>query len=358
MNKKLALIGSVGIPAKYGGFETLAEFLTKNISGTIATTVYCSKPAYNGNLQKTHNNARLLYIPLNANGIQSIPYDILSIVHALFYADILLILGVAGSFMFPLIRLCTKKRIVVNIDGLEHKREKWNKYARKYLKFSEKIAVKYAHVVIADNTAIQEYIKTEYGKHSVMIPYGADHIERELLTAEIATTYSLPEQYAFKVCRIEPENNIHLILEAFSQINMHIVIVGNWENSTYGSTLFQKYKNYKNIHLLAPIYNQAVLNQIRSHAYMYIHGHSAGGTNPSLVEAMYLGLPVIAFNVAYNRYTTNNKALYFTGKTDLLEIVNTTTQQQLSEIAQHMQTIAREHYTWSKIAQLYMETFQ
>ena len=115
-----------------------------------------------------------------------------------------------------------------------------------------------------------------------------------------------------RVCRIEPENNVHVVLKAFAQLpEKTFVMVGNWNNSEYGKSMKADYGNYSNIHLLDPIYDQVKLDKLRSNCLVYIHGHSAGGTNPSLVEAMYLGRPVIAFDVSYNCVTTENKALYF-----------------------------------------------
>jgi glycosyltransferase involved in cell wall biosynthesis len=115
--------------------------------------------------------------------------------------------------------------------------------------------------------------------------------------------------YACKVCRIEPENNVHVVLDAFSKLPRHtLVFIGNWNNSEYGRALREKYKDNTNMHLLDPIYDQRTLDVIRGNCFLYIHGHSAGGTNPSLVEAMYLGLPVIAFDVSYNRTTTDNSS--------------------------------------------------
>ena len=148
--KKVAVIGTVGIPAKYGGFETLTEYLVENSNEDFDFTVYCSKPKYKER-PKSYKNSRLVYLPLEANGKSSIPYDALSIIHALFYADVLLVLGVSGAFLLPFVKFFTKKKIVTNIDGLEWKRDKWGGLAKKYLKKQEAIAVKYSHEVVADN---------------------------------------------------------------------------------------------------------------------------------------------------------------------------------------------------------------
>ena len=166
------------------------------------------------------------------------------------------------------------------------------------------------------------------------------------------------KEYAFGVCRIEPENNIHLILEAFSQgVKLPLVMVGNWQHGKYGKDLKQKYSGVGNIYLLDPIYNQTELNELRTHCRIYLHGHSCGGTNPSLVEAMYLGLPIAAFNINFNKETTEGKALYFSSPEDLREIVVSASQETLKKEGENMREIAERRYTWSRIARLYAELF-
>ncbi len=356
--KKISIIGTVGIPAKYGGFETLTEYLSKNLNDKYEMTVYCSSKSYDNQLEY-YNGAKLKYINLNANGVQSIPYDIISIFKSLRNSDTLLILGVSGCIVLPFVRLFSKKRIVVNIDGLEWKRDKWGKGAKWFLKFSEKLAVKYADVVVSDNKVIQEYVKSEYDVKSELIAYGADHVTKEILSDALKNKYSfLKEKYAFKVCRIEPENNIHLILEAFSEYNdLNIVIIGNWENSEYGEKLKKIFSNFENIFLIDPIYEQKILNEIRSNCYIYMHGHSAGGTNPSLVEAMYLGLPIFSYGIQYNKETTHNKALYFDTKDELVELLKNIDEDKLKTIAGDMLIVAKENYTWEKISQQYSKLF-
>lgn len=356
--KKISIIGTVGIPAKYGGFETLTEYLTKYLSDRYTMTVFCSVKSYEVKIE-SHNGAMLEYIDLHANGVQSIPYDIISIFRSLKFADTLLILGVSGCIVLPFVRLISKKRIIVNIDGLEWKREKWGRGAKWFLKFSEKLAVQYADAVISDNRVIQEYVKSEYGKVSSLIAYGADHVTREPLNDEIVERYPFVHgRYAFKVCRIEPENNIHMILEAFQFFGkLNLIMIGNWSNSEYGRTLKANYDDIKNIFLLDPIYDQKILNQFRSNCTLYVHGHSAGGTNPSLVEAMYLGLPVIAYGVEYNKATTHGKAMYFHNAQELINLLETVDDIQLNRIAEEMQKVAKEKYTWEKIAEQYAKLF-
>lgn len=356
--KKIAIVGTAGIPARYGGFETLAHHLAIELQDECELSVYCSTKFYEKSERKKYwNKARLFHLPLNANGIQSIPYDIISIFHALFYADVIVVLGVSGAIVLPLVKLFSRKKIIVNIDGLEWKRGKWSKPIKKFLKWSEKIAVRFSDADITDNLAIKEYTAKEYGTVSHLIEYGADHTIKKQISKNLLKEYPfLKYPYAFKVCRIEPENNIHIVLEAFAHSSKkNLVIVGNWNASEYGIQLKKKFETHPRIQLLDPIYNQEKLDMIRSNCHIYIHGHSAGGTNPSLVEAMYLGLPIMAFDVTYNRCTTENKALFFKNTEELNTLLNETKYSSLIELKDNLKEIADRRYTWSVIANKYLK---
>lgn len=354
---KVAIIGTAGLPAKYGGFETLAEYLTKELNQKHLFLVYCSSKMYSRKLSQ-YNGSNLKHIPLNANGAQSILYDIVSMIHALFFADVILILGVSGCIFLPVLRLLFHKKIIVNIDGLEWQREKWSRFGKSFLKMSEVMAVRFATDVVTDNKKISDYVKQGYGIESTLIPYGADHVNHEPITQNTYEQYPfLKTPYIFKVCRIEPENNISMILEAFAELSKTLVIVGNWKNSEYGITLKKKYEKFPHIHLLEPIYNQKILNQLRSNCTLYVHGHSAGGTNPSLVEAMYLGLPIVAYSVGYNKETTFNSAVYFHNKEDLVDVVTNISEDTLIGIGEKMKKLAQAHYRWSIIAAQYDALF-
>ncbi len=355
---KVGVIGTVGVPACYGGFETLVHYLLPNIKSNFEATVYCSAKTYPKDKQlKAWKGAKLHYIPLEANGIQSIAYDIWSIIHAIIFMDVLLILGVSGCLFLPIVKLFSKKKVIVNIDGLEWRRPKWNKFARRFLLLSEKIACKYADEIITDNRILKEYVKIRYNIEGNLIEYGADHVHHVEVVASDLEQYSfLNKDYAFKVARIEPENNLHTILEAFEEFaELPIVIVGNWNNSEYGKKLRTYYSEYAHIHLLDPIYDTTALNLLRSNAKVYIHGHSAGGTNPSLVEAMHLGLPILSLDVIYNRVTTNNQCLYFEKAEDLKELLNELDDLPLQKVAYSMQNYAKGKYTWKVISKKYSD---
>ena len=354
--KKIAVIGTVGLPANYGGFESFTEFLVKQLKREFEFTVYCSSRAYPEKCAE-YEGVHLKYLPLNANGVQSIPYDIWSILDALRYADTLLILGVSGCAILPFLRRCgCRRRIVVNIDGLEWRRDKWNAAARHFLKYSEQCAVCHADAVVGDNKVIADYVVNEYGKPCELIEYGADHQYPLPITPEAIARYPfLAAPYAFGVCRIEPENNVKLIFQAFEDYpDLPLVMVGNWKKNEYGRNLLARYSAQSNFYLLDPIYDLPQLNILRSNCALYLHGHSCGGTNPSLIEAMYLGVPIAAFDVDFNRETTENRALYFSDAESLRKLI---AQPVPAGCADAMQEIAGRRYTWERIAELYANLF-
>ena len=349
---KVAVVGTVGIPACYGGFESLVENLTSYSSDKVEYDIFCSTKAYSEK-RSHHNGAKLSYIPLNANGVQSIPYDIVSLIQCLFKKpDVTLILGVSGCLFLPVYRLFSKSKIITNIDGLEWKRDKWSKWAKKFLKFSESMAVKYSDVIITDNKAIGDYVDAEYSKDNVVIAYGGDHaiIEGADLVIE--------QDYYLSLCRIEPENNVEMILTAFAESNHKLKFIGNWNSSEFGRELKKRFSEKSNLDIVDPVYDVNKLFKLRGECKGYVHGHSAGGTNPSLVEAMHFEKPIFAFDCNFNRFSTEDRAVYFSSSEDLNDKLAQVTITDLTVIATDMKSIAERRYTWRVINKLYEETYR
>lgn len=351
--KKIVIVGIQGVPAKYGGFESLVENLIgDNCPRDVQYTVFCSSKDYAERLAE-YKGATLKYIPLHANGVQSIPYDMWGLVRSMRGYDAVVVLGVSGCLFLPIFRLMYRKKLIVNIDGLEHRRAKWGKMARWVLRTSEAMAVRLADVVIADNKGIQDYVWETYHRMAELIAYGGDHVWRDVpmeTQLEVLQRYGVKDNdYAITVCRIEPENNSRMILEAFARSGRNLVFIGNWERSEYGRTLKTEFGKHENIHCVDAVYDLDTLYALRSRCRCYIHGHSAGGTNPSLVEAMFFRKPILAFDVVYNRETTNNEAYYFPSRDELVELLSLPD----FKSGEPLREYARQHYTWKHIAEQY-----
>lgn len=354
---KVAIIGTQGVPANYGGFESLVENLIgDNCPKDISYTVFCSS----ADLKETpakYKDAELRYVKIHANGVHSIPYDIVSMCRSISGFDVILILGVSGCMFMPVLRKITKAKIIVNIDGLEHRRDKWGRIARWILRGSEAIAVKHADIIVSDNKGIQDYVMETYGKPSKLIAYGGDHVHcsiSEEKNRRILQKYGLIKgQYAIAVCRIEPENNCHITLSAFTKAQLPLIFIGNWNHSEWSQMIRKKFSSYPNIMLIDAIYDLDILYSLRSNAGLYIHGHSAGGTNPSLVEAMHFGIPIAAWDVVYNRETTEGKAYYFRRPEELIALTNRTDLD-----GSIMLEIAQRRYRWKVISDQYCELFR
>jgi len=352
-----AIVGIVGLPARYGGFETLADHLVRRLGDSRRILVYCSgKPP--ASLPLEYHGATLEYLPWDANGWQSMVYDGLAMLKSARRCHTVLVLGVSGCLFLPLIRLLSPRaRIVTNIDGIEWKRQKWGRVARLVLRLSESVAIRLSHVVIADNRGIQDYVAEEYGRSSALIPYGGDNIGQEQPSQSALAARSTrfePGWYFLTVCRIEPENHIAEILQAFTQVpHRPLVMVGNWGVSAYGSELRARFAAVPNIELLDPIYDIQRLTRLRSEALAYVHGHSAGGTNPSLVEAMHAGLAVLARDVVYNRHTMANLGWYWQSPEELARLLAQVDPDEIASVAAQLRQYAHEHYTWEAVSRAY-----
>jgi glycosyltransferase involved in cell wall biosynthesis len=354
--KRVAIIGSVGIPANYGGFETLAQQLALHLGSGFDLTVYCSGPQYQ-HKPTNFGKAHLKYIPLKANGWQGVLYDIWSIFHAIRKNDTLLILGVTGAIVLPVIKMFRVKTIV-HIDGLEWRRDKWRPLAKRFLKFSEAIAIKYADEIILDNASLLENVSQTYPERNYqLITYGSE-TENQGYERYFGNGLIPKEDYAMALCRIVPENSVKPILEAFRTTpELKLVFIGNWQVNSYSRAIYSEFAGLPNIELRSPIYDPLKVEALRRKCKVYLHGHSAGGTNPSLVEAMRSGVPVIAKDVSFNKTTMDSEGIYFSNKDDLREKLQTLDATCLNAMGQKLKQIAKEKYQWSLVAKQYSQVF-
>ena len=356
--KKLALLGTNGIPANYGGAETLYEYLTRELSSVYDITVYCSNRQPRKEVGDTFLGAKLKYWPMSANGLQAIPYDVLSIIHAAIHSDVLIVFGFGSGWFVSLLRFFGfRKKVIYNHGGLnEWEREKNSKIGNVYSKWDRKVSRnKVIHV--ADNELLATSLFNTFGiKNANVIRYGGDQATPVTPDVGLLEKYPfLSEDYYVAVARAQVDNNLHIMLEAFVQMpSKKLVLVSNFKVSEYGRTLYEQYKDkYPNIVLIPGIYDKRELNAVRSNAKAYIHSHSRCGTPPSLCEAMYLGLPIISFDAEVNHEVTNEFAYFFKTADDLAQIVCDVPDMDLMEMAIKSKHFADENYTWARIGQRY-----
>jgi glycosyltransferase involved in cell wall biosynthesis len=352
---KVAILGSRGIPNRYGGFEELAEKLAIGLA----------KKGHEVVVYTIHNHpekywaypgikiVRIFNPEVFIGSFGQFFYDLGAILHAHRYKpDALLQLGyTSSSIWFRL--LPRKSRIITNMDGLEWKRSKYTPTVQKFLRFAERLAARHSHLLIADNTEIQHYLHQGYPNQVIYIPYGAD-IPRES-DVEVLKQFNVrPKWYHLLVARMEPENHIAEILEGVSLSKGHetILVVGGLNK--YARLLRARFKNDKRIQFVGAIYDKEVLNALRTNSWLYFHGHSVGGTNPSLLEAMACSCRIVAHNNPFNHAVLANRAKYFTRPEDIAAIIDHPEPEAYWErnVRRNLSAI-RDTYNWRVIVDQY-----
>lgn len=355
---KLAILGTRGIPARYGGFETFAEQLATYLARHgISVTVFC--PARFNKPDSLYHGITLRYVKSSGLGsFSETIWDVRCLWKARREYDVIYMLGVGAGFATWIPRLYGAA-VWVNPDGLEWKRRKWTWLQRVYLAVAEFMSVLFSTMIIADAEAIAEYLHKRYPglKRVSRIAYGADIPVRKP-RSELLKEWNLkPGSYYLVVCRLEPENHILEIVEGFekSKTQRHLVIVGNMENHNSYVRAIRRHKSDR-IRFLGTVYDKTELSALRFFARAYLHGHSVGGTNPSLLEAMACSNLVIAHDNPFNREVLGNCGLYWSAPDEVASIVDAV--DELGVDADRRREAAveiiRTRYTWDKIADAYL----
>jgi len=364
---RIWVVGTKGLPANYGGFETFVEQLcSRNYKKRIKFVGVNESSGRSFGVKKYSKDVAILQSPFLATGPQSLLHDAWSLFVAVKKSvsedsidDKILLLGTSGGWCLPFLRMLYKDQptlIVTNIAGLEWTRSKWGWMTRKFLKLSEFLCVRYSDVVVTDNIELKRYCFKEYGVKTHFIPYGGDQYTDVQPDDEFLKF--MPEQFDFALARAQPDNNLELLLKAYSESNFNLVLVSNWDSCEFGIDLKNKYLEYANLHLVGPIYEKSKLRALYKHCRLYVHGHAAGGTNPTLVEAMNEGCDVVAFGVIYNIETTQNQALYFSSPQTLLGLLDNWDQSESIERVAKLQSIAKNNYTWQTVCDDYIKLIE
>lgn len=301
---RIRIIGARGVPARWGGFETVAaELAPRLVRRGHEVTVYC-RPKYSlASRPSEYDGVRLVYLPaLYTKSFESLSHEVFSAFHAFRSGfDILFVLGFRASFIYLPGRLAGE-RIVMNTDGFDWQRKKWSQAGRLYLRLVEAIGARWAasHLV-CDSRALQPYYRQVYGRDTSYIGYGANVFESK--DPSIVRRYGLTSgDYLLVVARLEPENNTDLIVRAFSRVktDKKLAVAGGANyRSAYVRSLTKSPDS--RVVFLGGVYEPGHIEELYANSYAYIHGHEVGGTNPALLHAMGCGCCVLALDVSFNR---------------------------------------------------------
>jgi glycosyltransferase involved in cell wall biosynthesis len=356
MKLKIAIIGCRGIPNFYGGFERLAECLSvalvhKGHDVTVYNShnhPYQKKDFYGVHIQHCYDDEFRL------GTVGQFVYDFNCIKHARKQNyDVILFLGYTSSSIWG--RFFPKKPVIIsNMDGLEWKRAKYGSLTKQFLKIAERWAIRFSDFYIADSVVIQNYLQKKYRIKCKYIPYGSE-IENANNKALLLPYHVARQDYYLLMARMEPENNIETILDGFyqSSSDKKFIVIGNTQNS-FGQKLVNKFKEDKRILFTGAIYDKAVTQTLKYFSHLYFHGHSVGGTNPSLLEAMGSGALIAAHENEFNQSVLQKDAYYFETANDVEQLVESVNRNDKENQMVHNNFLKIENqYNWPAIIEQY-----
>jgi glycosyltransferase involved in cell wall biosynthesis len=359
---KIAFVSVRGIPNNYGGFEQFAEYISVGLAKRgHDVTVY--SPSYHPYKENEYRGVHIKHIyspePWMGGSVGSFFYDFSSLKDALKkeHFDIIYEAGytsIIPAFIWFNVKKIKSPIVVTNMDGLEYKRTKFNKWVQKFIHWEEKEAVKHSHYLIADNMGIHDYYKEVYGKESKFLAYGAniydDYDEKHLESLGLH-----PKDYYLLIARLEPENNIRMAIEGYRHSVEYgrkpLVIVGKTTTKHAKKLLFE-YGDDPSIQFVGGIYDFNKLNSIRHFSYAYFHGHSVGGTNPSLLEAMAAGCFILAHDNIFNRAVLRENATYYGSAEEVSDLLDHIEENEVVHRQQFVDgnlEVIRKEYSWNHL---------
>ena len=355
---KIGILGTRGIPNHYGGYEQITGYLaTGLVNRGHEVTVYNSHNHPNQANNWNGVTIQHCYDPeyLLRTAGQFI-YDLNCIRHARkANYDVWLFMGYTSSSIWRM--FFPKDSVIIsNMDGVEWKRAKYARPVQYFLKHAEKWAVKHSRFHIADSPAIKTYLDKAYSINCKFIPYGASvpYREKDDILHEHGITKN---NYHLLIARMEPENNVEMILDGFhsSSVENKFLVIGK-TNNKYGKYLVEKFKKEDRILFVGGLFDQEVVHTLRANSKLYFHGHSVGGTNPSLLEAMASGALIAAHDNIFNRVVLGNDAFYFTNATEVKRVLENDSCKKLKNIlvSRNLEKI-KQHYDWNLIINAYEE---
>jgi glycosyltransferase involved in cell wall biosynthesis len=308
---RIAILGTRGVPARYSGFETLAEDLgARLVARGHEVTVYCRHHP-DGEGLREHRGMRRVALPaLRTKHLETLSHTLLSSLHALGRRyDAVLLCNAANAIFCPVLRV-RGARVVLNVDGLDRRRRKWGALGRLYYAACEVLSTFLPHVVVTDARVIERYYRERYGKESIFIPYGSE-LAKASGNGTLGRFGLEPGKYVLYVSRLEPENNAHLVVRAFERVraDLRLAVVGH---APYAARYVADVRKTTDARILftGGVYGEGYL-ELQSHAFAYVQATEVGGTHPALVEAMASGHAIVANGTPENEEVLGDAGLYF-----------------------------------------------
>ncbi|MCW2853822.1 MAG: hypothetical protein JWM84_3486 [Nocardioides sp.] len=356
---RIAMLGTRGIPAHYGGFETAVEEIGQRlVLQGHEVTVYCRGGA---STSSSYRGMRLVHLPsLKGKAVETLSHTALSAAHLMTHPrhDVAIVFNSANAPFLPFLRL-SRTPVAVHVDGLEWKRAKWGRTGRHYYRWAGSYAVRWADALIADAQGIADYYTEEFGARTELISYGAP-IQVAPGSGRLAELGLGSGGYHLVVARFEPENHVEEIVEGYhrSSAELPLVVVGSAPYADeYTARIHRTADGDRRIRMIGGLWDQAQLDQLYAHCLTYLHGHSVGGTNPSLLRAMGAGADVIAYDVSFNREVLGEGGRYFSGPAGLSDLLHAAELQPglAHERGVHNRGRAAHRYDWLEVAARYEE---
>jgi glycosyltransferase involved in cell wall biosynthesis len=316
---RIAMVGTRGVPARYGGFETAVEEIGRRLAAAgHRVVVYCrTGPDGDGPRPERHLGMELVHLPAaRKRSLETLSHTALSVAHlARHRTDVAFVFNAANSPLLPVIR-AARIPVATHVDGLEWKRAKWGPTGRRYYRAAEALSVRWSDALIADAAGIADYYTREFAAPTTLLTYGAPLIAPG--SDRLAELGLEPGGYHLVVARFEPENHVDVLVDGYrrSAARKPLVVVGSAPYSDEYTARVHGLADDR-VRFLGGVWDQVQLDQLYASSFTYLHGHSVGGTNPSLLRAIGAGAPVIAFDVDFNREVVADAGGYFADATDV-----------------------------------------
>jgi glycosyltransferase involved in cell wall biosynthesis len=352
---RIAMLGTRGVPAHYGGFETAVEEIGQRlVARGHEVTVYCRDSA--DAERRDYLGMRLVHLPsMKGKAVETLSHTALSAMHLLSHPrhDVAIVFNAANAPLLPLLRL-RGTPVAVHVDGLEWRRAKWGRAGRRYYRQAESFAVRWADALIADAQGIADYYAQEFGAATELLTYGAP-IQVSPRSDRLAELGVSSKRYHLVVARFEQENHVEEIVSGYrhSRAELPLLVVGSAPYAdAYTARVRQAAGSDPRIRMLGGVWDQDQLDQLYANCLTYLHGHSVGGTNPSLLRAMGAAADVIAFDVDFNREVLGEFGRYFSCVGDLAPLLFAAEvlPEEAVERGLHFRTRAAHRYDWLEVA--------